>query len=99
MASQSTSTSLIYLNITVYAFCYWLSAAVLPFLSKQLDVDAAQFGLLQKVFSAVQLLGGLAIGRVCDSKGPRYALQVSQAGAAASYFLLGTATTIPLLFV
>ena len=35
-------------------------------------------GLLQTVFSAAQLLGGPLIGRVCDSRGARLALLLSQ---------------------
>jgi OCT family organic cation transporter-like MFS transporter 18 len=56
------------------------------------------FGWLSTVFSLVQLIGGPVIGRLCDTRGARLALQVSQLGAGASYVLLGCATSIEWLF-
>jgi len=51
---------------------------VLPFLSREVGADAALFGWLQTTFSFVQLVGGPVIGRVCDTRGARLALLLSQ---------------------
>ncbi len=64
----------------------------------EFGVDAVVFGYLQTSFSLVQLLGSPVIGRLCDSYGPNVALQLSQLGSGLSYLLLGTATSVPLLF-
>lgn len=97
-ASSASTLLLVHANIVAYAFAYWLTQPMLPFLSKQLGASDVIFGWLSTVFSLVQLIGGPVIGRLCDTRGARIALQVSQLGAAASYLLLGCATSIEWLF-
>lgn len=55
-----------------------ISRPVLPFLSEQLGADAIVFGYLQTTFSFVQLVGNPVIGRLCDEKGAKIALQMCQ---------------------
>lgn len=93
-----TTLLLVHANIVAYAFAYWLTQPMLPFLTKQLGASDVIFGWLSTVFSLVQLIGGPVIGRLCDTRGARLALQVSQLGAGASYVLLGFATSIEWLF-
>jgi MFS family permease len=81
-----------------YAMAFWISQPVLPFISKSLGADAVTFGYLQTAFSAVQMVGGPLVGRLCDSYGPGYGLQLSQSASAASYLLLASAVSLPLLF-
>jgi predicted MFS family arabinose efflux permease len=97
-AASARVLLLVHVNIVVYAFAYWLTQPMLPFLSKQLGVSDLSFGFLSTVFSAAQLLGGPLIGRLCDTHGARLALQVSQAGAGVSYALLGAASSVEWLF-
>ncbi|KAJ9465455.1 Tetracycline resistance protein [Diplonema papillatum] len=89
----------VHANIVLYAFAYWLTQPVLPFLSESLGADLVAFGYLQTVFSIMQLVGGPVFGRVCDAWGPRAGLVLSQAAAALSYALLGLAWNVPLLFL
>mmetsp|Transcript_28028 Transcript_28028/g.53350 ORF Transcript_28028/g.53350 Transcript_28028/m.53350 type:complete len:424 (-) Transcript_28028:315-1586(-) len=97
-ARATSSLCVIHVNLVVYALCYWMTQPVLPFLTRELGADAVIFGWLQTTFSFVQLVGGPVIGRVCDTKGARLALVVSQVGAAASYLLMGSANNLPVLF-
>lgn len=97
-APSASTLLLVHANIVAYAFAYWLTQPMLPFLSKQLGASDVIFGWLSTVFSLVQLIGGPVIGRLCDTRGARIALQVSQLGAGASYLLLGFATSIEWLF-
>jgi OCT family organic cation transporter-like MFS transporter 18 len=97
-AASASTLLLVHANIVAYAFAYWLTQPMLPFLSKQLGASDVIFGWLSTVFSLVQLIGGPVIGRLCDTRGARIALQVSQLGAGASYLLLGCATSIEWLF-
>lgn len=97
-AASARVLLLVHVNIVVYAFAYWLTQPMLPFLSKQLGVSDLSFGFLSTVFSVSQLIGGPIIGRLCDTHGARLALQVSQAGAGLSYALLGAASSVEWLF-
>jgi MFS family permease len=86
----------VHLNIVSYAFCYWLTRPVEPFLLAQ---TAQAFGLLQSWFSFLMLLGGPFIGRVCDAKGAHIGLMVCQLGAALGYGFTGLARNLPMLFL
>ena len=57
------------------------------------------FGYLQTSFSLLQLIGGPIVGRLCDTRGPRSALVMSQFAATLNYSLLALAYNVPLLFV
>ena len=87
-----------HLNIVVYAMAYWLSQPILPFLTKELGASPEVFGLFMSTFSFVQLVGGPIMGRICDTRGSRLALQISQGGSALSYIMLALSYNLPLLF-
>ena len=71
----------------------------LQYLSKKLGADPTTFGQLQTVFAVTQLLGGPIFGRIGDTLGERFALTLAFSGATLSYFLMGIAENIPLLFL
>ncbi|CAK4663420.1 hypothetical protein AeMF1_012601 [Aphanomyces euteiches] len=50
-------------NILIYAFSFWLTQPVLPFLLKELSADSLLFSRFQTFCSFLQLLGGPLAGR------------------------------------
>ena len=93
------SMLLVHGNIVAYAFAYWCTQPILPFLVKTLSPDPVMFGYFQTSVSLFQLIGGPLMGRLCDAQGPRIGLVVSQVGSGLSYMLLGMSTTVTMLFV
>lgn len=85
--------------ITLYALCYWIQIGVMPYLTRNLGVDAKMFGYLQSVFAFVQLCGGPLYGRFGDLFGGKYALIIAFMSCVASFGLLSVAATIPVLFL
>lgn len=69
------------------------------FLTKSLGADPVVFGQLQTAFAVAQLAGGPVYGRLGDMMGERMALILAFASAAASYSLMGLATSIEMLFL
>lgn len=57
------------------------------------------FGYLQTTFAIVQLCGGPVFGRFGDIFGSRAALTLAFISAAVSYFILGAADSVGLLFL
>ena len=88
-----TAFMIIHFNIIIYAFCYWLNQPVFPFLSKSLGINTIQLGYLQSATSFFQLIGGPFIGRLCDTRGPRLAMLISQCAAMMTAILLSYATS------
>lgn len=89
----------LYINITLYALCYMAQAPVLPYLTKSLGADAAGYGALQTVFSAVQVVGGLWSGPLVDKYGGKNLLLMSFGASAISYGLTATANSMWLLYI
>ena len=69
------------------------------YLSKNLGVDPVMFGYLQTTFAVVQLCGGPLFGRFGDIFGSRAALFLAFGSAAMTYFLLGIANSVGMLFL
>lgn len=86
-------------NITLYALCYWIQIGVMPYLTRNLGVDTQMFGVLQTVFSFVQLCGGPIYGRFGDLFGGKYSLILAFSSCVLSYTLLAVAGSIPVLFL
>ncbi|KAK7446771.1 hypothetical protein BaRGS_00040238 [Batillaria attramentaria] len=86
-------------NIFLYSTCFWIQNGTLPYLSKKLGADPVVFGYLQTTFAVVQLAGGPLFGRFGDVFGGRAAMALAFLAAGLSYFLLGMAYSIPLLFL
>lgn len=101
MASSRRSAVLllVYGNIIVYAFAYWMTNPVMPYLSASLNASPITFGYLTSFFSFVQLVGGPVIGRVIDTYGALPALVLSQLSGAAGYLLLAVAYDVRTLFL
>ncbi|CAK8680399.1 solute carrier family 22 member 18-like [Clavelina lepadiformis] len=97
--NPSTVVLLTHTNITLYALCFWIQVGTLPYLTKKLDVNPVTFGYLQTTFAVVQLLGGPIFGRFGDLFGNRIALAIAFTSAFLSYFLLGVANTVFVIFL
>lgn len=90
----------VHVNVALYAFLYWLTTPVLPYLVDALDVGGnTTFGQLQSLFSLVQLCGSPLVGRLIDVWGPFPALVVSQLSAAAGYLGLALAHSKTTLYL
>jgi len=89
----------IHLNLVVYAGAFWLCQPVFPYLSKSLGASTITFGYLQTVFSIAQMIGSVVFGRLSDKMGARTCLHLTQVGSALSYFFLGAADSLLLLFL
>ncbi|XP_002131621.2 solute carrier family 22 member 18 [Ciona intestinalis] len=88
-----------HLNVTLYALCFWIQIGTLPYLTQKFDVDPITFGNLQTTFAVVQLMGGPLFGRFGDLFGCKYALALAFLSAFLSYFLLGVANTVFIIFL
>ncbi|ETV80632.1 hypothetical protein H257_06155 [Aphanomyces astaci] len=95
----TSSLALIHGNILIYAFAFWLTQPVLPFLLQELSADKLLFSRFQTFCSFLQLLGGPLAGRICDTFGFSITLGASQAAASLSYALLAASTSVPTLFL
>ncbi|RHY22517.1 hypothetical protein DYB32_009481 [Aphanomyces invadans] len=98
-SSQTTSLVVIHSNIVVYAFSFWLTQPVLPFLLHELSADKLLFSRFQTFCSFLQLLGGPLAGRICDTFGFSVTLSASQAAASLSYALLAASFSVSTLFL
>ena len=96
---QLTPFFILHLNIFCYAFAFWMTQPILPFLTKQLGADVVVFGYFQTFFSVAQFIGGPFIGQVVDSHGANVALLLSQSGCALAYFALSITNSILTLFL
>eukprot|EP00127_Corallochytrium_limacisporum_P006726 Clim_evm15s234 gene=Clim_evmTU15s234 len=90
---------LTHLNIVMYAFAFWLNTSVRPFLTQELGVDIATYGMLQSAFNLLQLIGGPLVGRVGDAHGARAALILTQGAAAGYYISLALSYDVTILFL
>jgi len=68
-------------------------------LSRNLGADPSVFGQLQTVSAVAQLLGGPIYGRLGDVMGERIPLLLAFASAFLSYFLMGIADNLSVLFL
>lgn len=96
---RGTIFAVTHFNVFLYATCFFIQVGTMPYLSKKLGADPVTFGQLQTVFAITQLIGGPVYGRLGDKLGERVALIVAFLAATASYFLMGIADNIPLLFL
>uniref|UniRef100_H2Z9D2 Major facilitator superfamily (MFS) profile domain-containing protein n=1 Tax=Ciona savignyi TaxID=51511 RepID=H2Z9D2_CIOSA len=99
MPDKAQVILLAHANVTLYALCFWIQIGTLPYLTQKFDVDPVTFGNLQTTFAVVQLMGGPIFGRFGDLFGCRYALALAFSSAFLSYFLLGVANTVFIIFV
>mmetsp|Transcript_39268 Transcript_39268/g.100640 ORF Transcript_39268/g.100640 Transcript_39268/m.100640 type:complete len:373 (-) Transcript_39268:1701-2819(-) len=97
--SPRLTIGVVHINITLYALCFWISQPVLPYLAEELGADSRTFGYLQTAFSAVQLVGGIAYGRLGDSAGGRFTFVLAFLGSFVSYAMLAVSDSVWLLFL
>ena len=95
------SSSLIFILITVFVdlLGYGIMLPLLPFYVQARDGGAAIAGGLMSMYSAVQLVSGPILGALSDRLGRRPILLACLFGTAVSYFLLGVADTLVLIFL
>jgi OCT family organic cation transporter-like MFS transporter 18 len=76
-AAISSEFLLVFLVTVVYASLFWVQQVSLPVYVDRLQLDAETFGLLQSVFSALQLFGGPLFGRFADIYGDVLSLSLA----------------------
>ena len=72
---------------------------VMPFYAEELGATPTQLGLLMAVYSFMQLLFAPMWGRISDKIGRKPVIMIGIFGLAISFFLMGWATDLWLLFV
>ena len=77
---------------------FGLILPLLPYYTTRFGASALTIGLLTAAYPAAQIFGGPILGRLSDRFGRRPILMVSIAGTAASFLILGAASTLWLLF-
>ncbi len=91
--------AIVHLNIVIYAFAFWLTNPVLPFLMKEFGASNLSFGYFQSLFNVVQLLGGLVVGDLQDRYSGSTALSITQIGSALVYLCMFSANSLDLLYL
>lgn len=95
--------SLLHVNIVLYSVCFGLVVPILPYIVDSMGVEAPHdtlvYGYLQTTYSILQLIGAPIVGIIGDKYGTKYALIVSFAASAINYFILGSATSIEMVFL
>lgn len=90
----------LYLKFLVFLDFFAVSLIV-PLLSsyfRDAGVDTKLYGLISSLYSASQLIGGIAIGFIADNISKRNVLLISFIGSGISYFIVGTSSSLYLLF-
>jgi len=83
----------VHVSLLVYAFCYQISAVVLPYLAEEVQMDTVQYGGLIATFCSLQLIGGVLFGRAGDIFGTKAMMIVAHTAACLSYFMMSFAST------
>jgi len=95
--------TLLHINILLYSMCFGLVVPILPYIVESMGVDPSVsplvYGYLQTTYSVLQLIGAPMVGMIGDRYGTKYALIVSFAASALNYLMLGSATTLEMLFL
>lgn len=72
---------------------------VLPFYAENVGATPTQLGLLMAVYSLMQLLFSPLWGRISDKIGRKPVIMIGILGLALSFFLMGSATSLTMLFL
>jgi DHA1 family tetracycline resistance protein-like MFS transporter len=89
----------IFLVVFVDLLGFGIILPLLPFIAERFNANPAQIGFLSATYSVFQLAAAPVLGRLSDRYGRKKILIISQVGSAIGYLLLGSATSLPLLFV
>ena len=90
----STLILVIYTLIFNYSLCFYIQTGVLPYLVKELGLDAVGYAYIQTLFNLIQFLGTPIYGRFGDIYGAKKALLLAFVSTTLTYFLLAIADSI-----
>jgi len=95
--------TLLHVNILLYSLCFGLVVPILPYMVESMVEDSTTstlvYGYLQTTYSVLQLIGAPFVGLIGDKFGTKYALVVSFSASSLNYFMLGSASTLEMLFL
>lgn len=89
----------IFLTVLVDVLALTLILPLLPFYARHFEASEIEVGALFACFAACQLFSGPALGRLSDRIGRRPVLIMSQIGTLIGLLVLGTANSLPMLFL
>jgi len=78
---------------------FGLILPLLPYIAENFHATPLQIGLLTATYSFFQFIAGPILGRLSDRHGRKKLLVISQLGSALGFVILGTANSLPLLFL
>ena len=84
----------IYTLIFNYSLCFYMQVGVLPYLVKELGLDAVGFAYIQTLFNIVQFLGTPIYGRFGDIYGAKKSLLLAFISTILTYFFLAIADSV-----
>lgn len=90
---------IIFLIVFINLLGFGIILPLLPYYGESLGATPLQIGFLAAIYSLFQLLSAPILGELSDKIGRRPILLFSLAGTALSFFILGAAKTLPLLFL
>lgn len=89
----------IFLIVVVDVLGLTIIFPLLPFYAQELGASPRQIGLLIATFAACQLVSGPLLGQIADRVGRKPLLLLSQVGTLIGFIVLGSATTLWMVFV
>jgi MFS family permease len=89
----------IFLIVVVDVLGLTIIMPLLPFYAQEFGASPRQIGLLIATFAACQLVSGPLLGQAADRVGRKPLLLLSQIGTLIGFFVLGSATTLWMVFV
>eukprot|EP00455_Lapot_gusevi_P057369 TRINITY_DN9757_c0_g1_i3.p1 TRINITY_DN9757_c0_g1~~TRINITY_DN9757_c0_g1_i3.p1 ORF type:complete len:460 (-),score=51.22 TRINITY_DN9757_c0_g1_i3:66-1373(-) len=96
----TTPLMIVYANLALYALAFQMMVPVLPFLIKSMGENVAvEYGYLQSTFSLAQLIGVMVSGPLIDMYGSKFMLLLSFGSSLVTYTMMGTAKTLPMLYL
>jgi DHA1 family tetracycline resistance protein-like MFS transporter len=89
----------IFLIVVVDVLGMTIILPLLPFYAEEFGASARQIGLLIATFAVCQLVSGPILGQIADRVGRKPLLLLSQLGTLLGFVMLGSATTLWMVFV
>jgi predicted MFS family arabinose efflux permease len=90
---------LLLVAVVVDLFGVALVVPLLPQIFKAVGGESEMWGLMASVYSAANIVGGVALGVISDKISRRQGLLLSMVGAGISYALVATAQSVQMLMV
>lgn len=102
LALSDGTLRLLYASLALYGACYSLAAPVLPALVASISSvtsPALEFGRLLSFYCALQLVGGLLAGPLCDAAGPRVGMLLSFTMGCVAFGIVASSTSLGGLYL